>query len=56
MKGGKAGQGRRRPPVKLDPLEKLQQKQRQGPKRGVKKKDWGANEREVPVVPKPTKR
>ncbi len=44
VKGGKNGQGRKQLPYK----ERAKIKQREGPKRGDAKRDWGANEREVP--------
>jgi hypothetical protein len=45
MKGGKNGQGRNKP---LPYKERAKIKQREGPKRGQAKRDFGANEREVP--------
>jgi hypothetical protein len=47
MKGGKNGQGRKQLPYK----ERAKIAQREGPKRGEAKRDWGANEREVPRKP-----
>lgn len=55
VKGGKGGAGRKRPPTKPDPKDK----NTQSASRGSRKRDWGANEREVPVRPpdsKPSKR
>lgn len=51
MKGGKSG--RKNAPVRkeLPYRERLKIKQREGPKRGEAKREWGANERDVPRRP-----
>lgn len=51
MKGGKGGEGRKRPPAK--PVGK--EKTYEGPKRGEAKRDWGAVDREDPLPPVPDK-
>ena len=49
MKGGKGGMGRRKPTSR--PPSKSPNPH-DGPKRGVPKKDWGANpDRDAPVKP-----
>lgn len=45
--GGKGAQGRKDLPYR----ERLKIQQREGPKRGESKREWGANERDVPRRP-----
>ena len=47
MKGGKAGQGRKKPSARPG----TPTPERSGPKRGESKRDWGPIERDEPVPP-----